>query len=388
MPIQECSNRTKITLIKSIVMSREFYIGLISGTSIDGVDCTLVAFEGTRLELVATHFEESKTSLREHILELSHGTGISLSLFGETHVAVGKIYANAVQKLLRKTRISAKDITAIGSHGQTIWHKPTGKNPFTIQIGDPNTIAQNTGITTITDFRQKAIVLGGQGAPLAPLVHRELFLHDNFDRAIINIGGMANITALPANGACFAYDTGPGNVLMDYWISKNQEKRYDENGSWGASGECNKDLLKYLLADPYFSLKPPKSTGRELFNKHWLKGKLREYGKPIKPKNLQATLSALTATSIANAVSDFCSTSEVYICGGGVHNKFLMENLRAVIPNPVIKTTQSLGIDPDWVESVTFAWMAKQTIENRQVDTTAFTGSAKPSILGGVYKGN
>jgi anhydro-N-acetylmuramic acid kinase len=147
-------------------------------------------------------------------------------------------------------------------------------------------------------------------------------------------------------------------------------------------------VLKYFLADPYFSLKPPKSTGRELFNKHWLKGKLREYGKPIEPKNLQATLSALTATSIANAVSDFCSTSEVYICGGGVHNKFLMENLRAFIPNPVIKTTQSLGIDPDWVESVTFAWMAKQTIENRQVDTTAFTGSAKPSILGGVYKGN
>jgi len=367
-------------------MSKEFFIGLISGTSIDGVDSALISFEGKNLKLVATHFEESQESLREDILALSEGVDISLSLLGQTNIAVGKVFASAAQNLLKKTALNAKDITAIGSHGQTIWHNPAGKNPFTMQIGDPNTIAQMTGITTIADFRQKDIVLGGQGAPLAPLLHRELFHHAKFDRVIINIGGMANITALPSNDKCLAFDTGPGNVLMDYWVAKHKKVRYDKNGSWGESGKSDKSLLKCLLDDPYFCLNPPKSTGRELFNKHWLNNKINEHGNTIEPEDLQATLSELTANSIANAIKDFCSASEVYVCGGGVHNGFLMKNLQALIPNTTIKTTQSLGIDPDWVESITFAWMAKQTIENRKLDTTAFTGAEKPSILGGIYK--
>ena len=367
-------------------MKRELFIGLMSGTSIDGVDCALVTFEDNKLELVATHFEETTTPLRESVLKLSAGIDISLNLFGKTHVAVGKAFANAVQNLLKKTNINAEDVTAIGSHGQTVWHRPLEKTPFTIQIGDANTIAQHTGITTVADFRQRDIVLGGQGAPLAPLLHKKLFFHAQFDRAIINIGGMANLTALPRDGKCFAYDTGPGNVLMDYWVTKHKEKRYDHEGNWGASGKCNTNLLNCLLDEPYFELKPPKSTGRELFNEHWLNSKLQKYRHPIEPNDLQATLSLFTATSIANALKDFCSNSEVYICGGGSHNKLLMQNIKDLVPDSIVRTTQELGVDPDWVESITFAWLAKQTIEGRPVSTCEFTGALEPSILGGIYK--
>ena len=367
-------------------MKRKLFIGLISGTSIDGVDCALIAFENNELELVATHFEETTTSLKESILKLTTGIDISLNLFGKTHVAVGKAFANAVLNLLKKTDINSEDITAIGSHGQTVWHSPSGESPFTIQIGDPNTIAQHTGITTVADFRQRDIVLGGQGAPLAPLLHKELFFHSQVDRAIINIGGMANLTALPKDGKCFAYDTGPGNVLMDHWVNKHKEKRYDLDGNWGASGKRNTNLLNCLLEEPYFKLKPPKSTGRELFNERWLNNKLQEYGKTIEPNDLQATLSFFTAKSIANALKDFCSNSEVYICGGGTHNKLLMQNIKDLVPDSLISTTQKLGVDPDWVEAITFAWLAKQTLEGKTVSTCEFTGALKPAILGGIYK--
>lgn len=363
----------------------ELYIGLISGTSVDGVDCALVSFEDNKLNLLATHFEESSTDLRKSVLSLCEGTSISLTSLGETDVAIGKWFAGAVNEILSKANLGANEIKAIGSHGQTIWHQPAGENAFSLQIGNPNLIAQLTGISTVTDFRQRDIAAGGQGAPLAPLLHREVFQSESIDRAVVNVGGIANVTMLPANGACLAFDTGPGNVLMDYWIGKQQQKRLDENGDWAASGSSNKALLNCLLNDPYFPLQAPKSTGRELFSGPWLERKLGELGKQIEAKDVQATLLECTVDSISDAIRDLFSPEEIYVCGGGAHNNALMSKLKTTIPSASVFTTSELGIDPDWVEAIAFAWMAKQTIAGKKIDTSPFTGAKKPVLLGGIY---
>lgn len=363
----------------------DLYIGLISGTSVDGVDCVLVSFTENKPNLIATHFEVSPTSLRESILALCEGTGINLPMLGETDVAIGNWFASAVDNLLAKANVTADQITAIGSHGQTIWHHPDGDNAFTLQIGNPNNIAQRTGIRTVADFRQKDIAAGGQGAPLAPLLHREVFQDESKERAVINIGGIGNVTILPTNGAALAFDTGPGNVLMDYWIGKHKDKRFDENGSWAQTGSSDKSFLRTLLSEPYFSLPPPKSTGRELFSGPWLERKLGEHGKPLSAENVQATLIECTVESIANAVSGLFPPEEMYICGGGAHNSYLMKRLKDAMPHATIDDTSALGIDPDWVEAIAFAWMAKETVEGMKIDTTAFTGASEPVVLGGIY---
>ena len=364
----------------------DLYIGLISGTSIDGVDCSLVSFADNKPTLVATHFEETPSALRENILTLCEGTSISLHMFGDTDISIGHFFADAVNRLLREAKVGAADIRAIGSHGQTIWHQPTGDNPFTLQIGNPNTIAQLTGVTTVADFRQRDMTLGGQGAPLAPLLHREIFCSGSVDRAVINIGGISNVTMLPCNGAALAFDTGPGNVLMDYWIGKHQKKRFDKNGEWAGTGKSDKDLLNCLLNEPYFSRNAPKSTGRELFNGPWLERKLGELGKAIAPADVQATLLDCTVASISNDISGLFPPQEIYVCGGGAHNLVLMNKLAIANSQSSVATTNELGIDADWVEAIAFAWMAKQTIEGIKIDSCAFTGASEPAILGGIYQ--
>ncbi|NKB35252.1 MAG: anhydro-N-acetylmuramic acid kinase [Pseudomonadales bacterium] len=363
----------------------DLYIGLISGTSVDGVDCVLVSFDASKPELIASHFEESPASLRDSILMLCEGTSINLPSLGDTDVAIGKWFAGAVNNLLAKAKVSASDVRAIGSHGQTIWHQPAGDNPFSMQIGNPNTIAQLTRITTVADFRQRDLSTGGQGAPLAPLLHREVFQSDSIDRAVINIGGIGNVTMLPANAASLAFDTGPGNVLMDYWIGKHQQKRFDEKGEWAATGSSDKDLLHRLLNETYFALAPPKSTGRELFSGPWLERKLGELGKTINPADVQATLVDCTVNSIADAISGLFPPEEIYVCGGGAHNELLMNKLESASTQSSVFTTSQLGIDPDWVEAIAFAWMAKQTIEGKKIDTSSFTGASEPVMLGGIY---
>ena len=375
-----------MALINTAMPDNGLYIGLISGTSVDGVDSILVSFEGNKPNILATHFEESSLDLRESVLSLCEGSNISLSRLGQTDVAIGIWFAKAVNKLLESANISADKIRAIGSHGQTIWHHPTGDNAFSLQIGNPNYLAQLTGITTIADFRQRDIAANGQGAPLAPLFHREVFQNKFIDRAIINIGGIANVTILSANGSCFAFDTGPGNVLMDYWIGKNHQQRFDQKGNWAAGGNSDKELLGYLLDDPYFALKPPKSTGRELFSGAWLERKMGKLGKSITAIDVQATLADCTVSSIANALSGICRPQEIFICGGGAHNDLLVDKIAYSAPQAKIATTEKLGIDPDWVEAIAFAWMAKKTLAGEAVDTSPFTGANKPLILGGIYK--
>ena len=230
------------------------------------------------------------------------------------------------------------------------------------------------------------MTLGGQGAPLAPLLHREVFYSDSVDRAVINIGGISNVTLLPANGAPLAFDTGPGNVLMDYWIGKHQQQRFDKNGEWASSGKADKDLLNCLLNEPYFALSAPKSTGRELFNGPWLERKLGELGKTIDAADVQATLLDCTVAGISNVVGDLFPPQEIYVCGGGAHNSELMNKLAIANPESSVSTTSELGIDADWVEAMAFAWMAKQTIEGIKIDSSAFTGASEPAILGGIYQ--
>lgn len=364
----------------------DYYIGLISGTSVDGVDCALVQFDGDQPKLIATHSEPIESGLREDILRLCGGKNIDLELYGNTDVAIGQLFARAALTLLTNENIERKAIRAIGSHGQTVFHYPQGATRFTLQIGDPNSIAHLTGITTIADFRRRDMAAGGEGAPLAPLLHRNCFQSASTDRVVLNVGGIANITVLNKDGTCLAFDTGPANVLMDYWIAKYQQKNYDKNGDWAASGNVIQPLLKLLMDDPYFSKKAPKSTGRELFNGPYLEEKLQKLGQNLATSDVQATLLRFTIDSIVNEIRKTSQPTEVYVCGGGSHNNAFMDGLQARLRDCNVLSTAKLGIDPDWVEAIAFAWMAKQTSEGRSIDTTPFTGAAKATILGGVYK--
>lgn len=360
------------------------YIGLISGTSVDGVDCVLVDFSENTPKIVSTHFQPSPEELRNDVLEVCTGEHLSPEQLGTLDIKIGHFFAAAVNELLALSKVNAKDIAAIGSHGQTVWHKPNGDYPFSMQLGDPNSIAYLSKIKTVADFRRMDVAAGGQGAPLAPLLHQDVFYSTQFDRAVVNIGGISNITCLPASGKNLAFDTGPGNVLMDYWIGKHQQKRYDENGDWAATGQIEPALLQRFLAEPYLKLAHPKSTGRELFNGNWLETQLKGFGK-VSAADVQATLLEFTAATIAADINAAMKPSALYVCGGGAHNSVLMAAIAKKLPSCQVDSTAALGIDPDWVEAVAFAWMARMRVLGRAIDTRAFTGAAKPVILGGVY---
>jgi anhydro-N-acetylmuramic acid kinase len=364
----------------------DLYIGLISGTSVDGVDCALVEFDGTTPKLVHSHFSPTDSSLRARTLRLCSGAGFDLAKLGELDVELGRVFASGVKALLASAGIEASTINAIGSHGQTVWHQPSGDYPFTLQIADPNVIAQETGITTVADFRRRDIAAGGQGAPLAPLLHRNFFASRDEDRVVLNIGGFSNITVLRQDGSSTAFDTGPGNVLMDYWIGKNRDQKFDANGDWAGSGAVDQTLLATLLEEPYFALPHPKSTGRELFNGPWLEAKLQLLNDEIDTTDVQATLLKFTVETIANDIKKLCNPKNIFVCGGGVHNGALMEKLQQELPNSQVCSSSVAGIDPDWVEAIAFAWMAKQTIEGNKIDSSAFTGADLPIILGGIYQ--
>lgn len=368
------------------MIDSDLYIGLISGTSLDGVDCALVQFSGNKPSLLASHFSPSSAALRQRTLAMCAGTNIDLRLYGEVDIELGRFFAAGVDKLLDKAGVDATVVKAIGSHGQTVWHQPRGEFPFTLQLADPNVITQLTGITTVADFRRRDMAAGGQGAPLACLLHRNCFSSSSEDRVVVNIGGIANITVLRKNGKSLAFDTGPGNVLMDYWIGKNLDKNFDSNGDWARSGETDGALLSLLLDEEYLSLPPPKSTGRELFNGHWLESKLQRHRRGVAAADVQATLVNLTAATIAAEIGKHIEPDQVYICGGGAHNTSLMTALQLALPDAEVATTAVAGLDPDWVEAIAFAWMAEQTLAGQRIDTGAFTGATEPIILGGIYQ--
>lgn len=366
----------------------ELYVGLMSGTSADGIDAALVDFSERQPNVLATHYTPYTNEIRQKILALCMKGENEITRLAEMDVVLGSFFAQAVNQLLKKNGIKADEIIAIGSHGQTIRHMPNLASRFTLQIGDPNIIAADTGITTIADFRRKDIALGGQGAPLVPAFHQYTLSSSIIDRAIVNIGGIANVTLLPHRQPddVTGFDTGPGNVLLDGWIHQHQQQSHDRHGSWGAEGNVSMPLLDLLLEDDYFQLPPPKSTGREYFNLAWLENILTQCEEEVSPVDVQTTLVELTAQSIMLAVKQHFTTGEILICGGGAQNTYLMSRLSDIAkPNFTVASTQKYGLDPDWIEAVAFAWLARQTINKLPGNVPRVTGAKQAGLLGGVY---
>ncbi|MCX2784165.1 anhydro-N-acetylmuramic acid kinase [Microbulbifer thermotolerans] len=364
------------------------YIGLMSGTSVDSIDAVLVEFneegKSSSPHILTTLSHPIAPPLREDILALCTPGPAELDRAGQLDRQLGQVFADAANTLLSHAGVKSSDVTAIGSHGQTVRHRPPGTvtSPFSLQLGDPNSIAALTGITTVADFRRRDIALGGHGAPLIPAFHHAVFATDH-NRAVINIGGMGNITELAADGSVNGYDTGPGNVLLDYWIGLHQGAPYDRDGAWAASGQVHSELFKRLMADPYFAAKPPKSTGREAFNASWLEQACS--GLEVSPVDVQATLAEVTAASIADAVRQFADSGDVLVCGGGAKNKDLLSRLRRRMPDWSVSPTDNHGIDADWVEAVGFAWLARQTLLGLPGNCPSVTGAQKESVLGAIY---
>jgi anhydro-N-acetylmuramic acid kinase len=367
----------------------ELLIGLMSGTSMDAVDAALVQFTGDKPTCLATHHQPLPSDLRTALLSLCQPGFDELDRAARLDSSLARLFAEAVNKLLKKSGVSANQVHALGSHGQTIRHMPEGSDPFTIQISNPNLIAELTGITTVADFRRRDMAAGGQGAPLAPAFHAAFFRHPHEHRSIVNLGGMANITILPRDPKqpVTGFDTGPGNALLDAWAQKHLGVPMDRDGVWGSQGQIVTDLLACCLADPYFYLSPPKSTGREYFNWGWLENCLVTQKKPAAPADVQATLIELTARSVAEAIKNVAQkTQRVMVCGGGVHNKALMTNLRRQLPKTPVESTAVHSVDPDYVEAVGFAWLAKRTLDNQPGNLPEVTGARGLRILGGIYR--
>ncbi|MDZ7661242.1 anhydro-N-acetylmuramic acid kinase [Thiohalophilus sp.] len=365
-----------------------YYIGLMSGTSMDGIDAALLDFS-EHPRLLAHHSQPLPDVLRQQLYQLQTPGQDELTTVMCLDVELGRLFAEAVRALLEKTGLSANQIAGIGSHGQTLRHYPDGPSPSTLQIGDPNLIAELTGITTVADLRRRDMAAGGQGAPLVPAFHAAMFRHTGRNRAILNIGGIANLTLLPAaaDTPITGFDTGPGNGLMDAWIEQHQQQSYDRDGEWAASGHAHPGLLERLLHDPYFARTPPKSTGREYFNLNWLQAALEPFA-DLAPRDVQATLCELSARSIAEALqATLESVEEVLICGGGIHNRTLYQRLEELLTPARLTSTAEAGLDPDWVEAAAFAWLARETLSGQPGNLPSVTGASHPVVLGGIYPG-
>ena len=370
-------------------MASELFIGLMSGTSLDGVDAALVEFNSindAKPKVLHTHFLAYPSELRSAILKLQHPTENELEITALMSNILAQLYANAVNQLLASAKISSDKVIAIGCHGQTIRHKPRFNDGigFTLQIGNAALLAELTGIAVISDFRSRDVAAGGQGAPLVPAFHQAVFASHTKNRALINIGGIANITYL-AKDQVFGFDSGPGNMLLDAWIKQHQGLEYDANGAWASTGQVLTSLLSAMLADPYFALPPPKSTGRDLFNDYWLTQHL--LNTDYLPQDVARTLVAFTAQSIADALAKHCdSVDEVYVCGGGAHNALLKNELQQLLCNAKIANTDALGIGVDWVEAIAFAWLAKQCLYKKTANLPQVTGAKGARILGAIYQ--
>lgn len=359
------------------------YLGLISGTSADGIDAALVRF-APRLEVIAARTFAYPDDLRARIVALArHDASVALADFGALDAMIGERFATAALALLHAAGVEPRDVTALGSHGQTVCHHPSGPHPFTLQIGDPNVIAERTGIATVADFRRADVAAGGQGAPLLPTLHAAVLADAGTPRAILNLGGIANLTLLVPGRPVLGFDTGPANCLLDSWALAHCGVACDEGGAWAASGRVDEALLGRLVHDPYFALPPPKSTGREHFNLDWLHPQLPA---GVADADVQATLLQLSARSIAQALDAHApAIREVYACGGGVHNPVLLDALRGALPDVRVDTTAALGLDPDFVEAVGFAWLARARLENLPGNLPSVTGARGPRVLGAIY---
>lgn len=354
----------------------------------DGIDAALIRWHPAAslpCTLVASATYSWDRQLRKQLLTLSQGHNVvSLDVLGQLDAQVGLVFADAANALIESAKIDRKQIAAIGSHGQTIRHRPQGQWGFSWQMGDGNRLSEATGITTIGDFRRRDIAVGGQGAPLMPSFHARLFQTTREDRAVLNLGGIANLTFLPATGRVFGFDTGPANALMDSWYQLHHGGEYDPQGQMAAAGRLCTTLLHRLLRDPWFATPPPKSTGREYFHLGWLRGALMDLVLPA--ADIQATLLELTVASIVDALTTYQpSTRRVFVCGGGVHNCALMRRLSVSLPEIKIDSTDIAGISPDYLEAMGFAWLAAQTLNYQPGNLPDVTGAREPRILGAIY---
>lgn len=376
----------------STTTSSQYFIGLMSGTSVDGIDAALVAHQPkTSFTLQHCYNHPLSNQTKQRITELTQPGNNEIDKLGVLDRELGHEFAKAVNQLLRQSGLKAEQIAAIGSHGQTLRHRiSTNKDSnFSLQIGDPNTIAEHTGITTVADFRRRDVAAGGQGAPLAPAFHQALFGQQQ-PCITVNIGGIANLSILPSATHATpptGYDCGPGNLLLDAWCQRHQQQPYDDNGAWARSGDINSNLLEQLRQHHFLELPPPKSTGREDFHSVWLDQQLEQFPQSVSPVNVQATLVEFTATTIASAIQQHRSHSRcsVYVCGGGAHNRYLMDRLQHHLNGYHVTTTAALDIDPDWVEAIGFAWLAQQTLSGLPGNIPNVTGAKGERILGGIY---
>ncbi|WP_201549530.1 anhydro-N-acetylmuramic acid kinase [Psychrobacter sp. Pi2-1] len=395
------------------------YIGMMSGTSLDGMDAVICQFhhdmgdtenisnkDNTQppMQLLATYSQEFPPRLREVLLALCQPNGVNqlvpeadepnseLDWFGWASREYAEFASEVVNTLLQQANIDAESILAIGCHGQTVRHRP--QMGFSLQLVDANIIAERTGISVVSDFRRRDMAVGGQGAPLVPAFHQALFGASDDTRVILNLGGIANITVLPADGKdqVVGYDTGPANLLLDAWTALHTDNSYDASGAWAQSGVIIEPLLQQFLAHPFFAQSHPKSTGREDFNLAWLQDELQTFDQAsvytrYSSADVQATLTELTAISASAQINNFITTdknSSVYVCGGGALNDYLMTRLQAHLPYSTVMTTDHLGLAPTWVESVAFAWLARQTLMGETGNLPAVTGANKGVVLGQV----
>lgn len=365
----------------------DLYVGLMSGTSADGLDACLVRFRDRRCEIRGHIHRPYPQDLRSRLLTAMHEP--TLAAAADLDIELADAAGAAVAALLEQAACPPSDVTAIGSHGQTVLHRPAGAFPTSIQLCDPHRLATRCGIDVVADFRRADLAAGGEGAPLAPGFHAWALTEDTEARAVVNIGGMANLTLLPAGGGTvIGFDTGPGNVLLDYWSERTTGQAMDPDGAMAATGAVDTALLGRLQADPYFDRRPPKSTGREHFNAEWLAARLEERDLAMAAEHVQATLSELTASTISTALArEAPATQRLLVCGGGIHNSDLIARLRRHLPRVDVASTAAYGVPPQQVEAVAFAWLAHQRIHNRPGNIPSVTGADRPLVLGAHVRG-
>ncbi len=362
------------------------FLGLISGTSVDGIDAALVTFDPAPRLLFGRTYPLG-AALAQDVLQRSQvDAETSLDEVARLDTRLGQAFARAALDALADSGVDASQVVAIGSHGQTLRHDPRGPAPFSQQLGDPNVIAEATSITTVADFRRRDVAAGGQGAPLMPAFHAAVMRSPAEDRAILNLGGIANLTLLPREGDVRGFDNGPANGLMDAWCLRHRGLPYDRDGAFGREGRVDEALLARLLAEPWFALPPPKSTGRDQFHLAWLQARLG--GAALAPADVQATLCELTAATVADALrATLPGALRLLVCGGGVHNLLLMERLAARLPGVTVASTASIGLDPDFIEAAGFAWLARETLAGRPGNLPSVTGARGPRVLGSIHHG-
>ena len=364
------------------------YLGLMSGTSMDGIDTALLEIDNDGMRLLSAVGHDWPPALQGRLRRLAEDyQHIGLVELGQLDTSAAEEFALAAEQLLRANDLPASAVRAVGSHGQTVLHQPQGAAPFTLQIGDPNIIAERLGIDVVGDFRRRDLAAGGEGAPLMPAFHAAAFGIAGEKSAVVNIGGIANVTQLAADGGVTGFDTGPGNCLLDAWARRHLRHAYDANGAWAAAGTVQAALLERLLAEPYFSRPAPKSTGRETFSDDWLDRALA--GLSLAPADVQATLSELTALSIANSLQGGAGTDpkRVLVCGGGAFNADLMARLARALPRSEVDTTAAAGIAPEHVEAAGFAWLAHRYVSGLPGNLPTVTGARHPVPLGALYRG-